>query len=99
MAKNASPAASAGKNQGSGSKPAQPTSAGPTTPTESIAGLEVVSTREGFRRAGLAWSKQPTFVALADLTPEQIDQIKSEPALEVREIDLAADAVVLRAGR
>jgi hypothetical protein len=85
--KNASPAAKAGKDQGASAKPATKTSAGPTTSTGSTPGLEVTSKMDGFRRAGIAWTKTPTFVALSDLTDEQVAQIKNEPELTVTEVD------------
>ena len=55
-------------------------------------GLRVVAARDGFRRAGRAWSKDATDVALANLTKDQIAQLKSEPLLAVSEVDIASDA-------
>jgi len=88
MPKNDTPAAKAGKGQGNANARAQRTSAGQTITPESTGGLEVTSTRDGFRRAGFAWSKKPTVVPCADLTQEQIDMLINEPALAVREVDL-----------
>ena len=48
-----------------------------------------VRTREGvatFRRAGFQFQRaEPTVIALADITPEQLLAIRSEPELEVAE--------------
>ena len=92
MAKNAQPAANAGTNQGDSPKTAAMTGAGPTTTTENTRGLEVISSRDGFRRAGFAWSKKPTIVPLDQLSEEQVQQLKDEPALTVREVDMPAPA-------
>ncbi len=45
--------------------------------------FEVTAKREGFRRAGRAWSKAPTRVEVADLTEAEQMAILSEPMLEV----------------
>ena len=50
-----------------------------TAPTH----LRIVSRVEGFRRAGRAWSTQPTVVALADLTEQQRCALQGEPRLAV----------------
>lgn len=42
--------------------------------------LQVVSKRDGFRRAGRAWSGTTT-VALGELTQEQYEQLSTEPML------------------
>lgn len=94
MAKNDQPAARAGSNQGGSPKNGKQTDAGQTTTQGSTRGLEVISTRDGFRRAGFAWSKEPTLVALDMLTDEQVDQLKNEPALTVRDVEIKADAAV-----
>jgi hypothetical protein len=51
-----------------------------------IPGLEVQSKQAGFRRAGRAWSTEPTFVALDDLTEEQFLALEAEPMLIVKRI-------------
>ena len=48
-----------------------------------IAGLSVQSKQAGFRRAGRAWTTEPTFVALAELTDEEITALEEEPLLIV----------------
>lgn len=45
--------------------------------------LIVTSSVDGFRRAGFAWSKEATEVAVADLTDEQLESLMSEPKLTV----------------
>lgn len=54
---------------------------------ESIAGLEVQSKQAGFRRAGRAWPSEATFVALAELTDEQIAALEAEPMLSVKRVE------------
>lgn len=53
-----------------------------------VIGLRITSRREGFRRAGRAWGKQPTEIALADLSDEEIAMLKAESMLAVEEITL-----------
>lgn len=53
-------------------------------------GLQVVSSSDGFRRAGFAFGREPRVLALADLTPEQVDAIKAEPMLAVVEVEIPA---------
>lgn len=45
--------------------------------------LIVVSTVDGFRRAGRAWPKEPTEVLVESLTVEQIEALMREPKLQV----------------
>lgn len=58
---------------------------------KSITGLEVTSIQPGFRRAGRAWSTSATFVPLAELTDEQIEMLKSEPILIVKQVEVTAE--------
>lgn len=53
-----------------------------------VIGLRITAKREGFRRAGRGWSKQPTDVPLADLSGEEITMLKAESMLTVEEITL-----------
>lgn len=55
-----------------------------------VPALSVQSAREGFRRAGRAWSKEATVVVLSELSEEQIDQIKNETVLTVTEVEIPA---------
>lgn len=52
--------------------------------------LSVQASREGFRRAGRAWGKEATIVPLNELTEDQIEQLKSDPALTVAEFELSS---------
>lgn len=55
-----------------------------------------VRTREGtalFRRAGYAFTRAPTELAIADLTPEQLAAIRDERELEVADAVLPAGHV------
>ena len=60
-----------------------------TDPTgfENLSGLRrrllVVSKREGFRRAGRAWSMTPTQVSVDEFIPEQLAQLHAEPMLHI----------------
>lgn len=57
------------------------------TKTVKVPALSVVSAREGFRRAGRAWSKEATVVRLSELSKEQIRQIKGESLLTVVNVE------------
>lgn len=57
----------------------------------STRGLEVISSQDGFWRADLKWSRNPTTVKLTDLTDFQIEQLKGEPLLTVTEVDVPLD--------
>lgn len=54
---------------------------------ESIVGLEVQSKQAGFRRAGRAWPSEATFIALDELTDEQIAALEAEPMLNVKRVE------------
>lgn len=58
--------------------------AGPATK-----GVRVQARNEkGIRRAGRHWGAAPEDVALSDLTPEQLEALREEPALLVTDIDM-----------
>jgi hypothetical protein len=48
-----------------------------------VTGVYVISRQEGFRRAGRAWSAQPTTVPVDELSEEQIEALVREPMLRV----------------
>lgn len=75
------------KKAGAGAPPAAA-----KTKTVKVPALSVASGREGFRRAGRAWSKEATVVRLSDLSKEQIKQIRGEALLAVTEIDIDEEA-------
>lgn len=54
--------------------------------------LQVVSKRDGFRRAGRAWHGTTT-VPLDELTLDQYEQITSEPMLVATLLEVPADQV------
>lgn len=54
----------------------------------SIPGLEVSSTRDGYRRAGFAWTKAPITITGFDLTETQFNQIIEDQELTVRFVDV-----------
>ena len=45
--------------------------------------LKVAATRDGWRRAGRAWTKEPQTVDASDFTSEQIEQLKADPNIIV----------------
>lgn len=45
--------------------------------------LRVTAFRDGFRRAGRAWSTTPTIVPRADLTDGQIEQLEADVGIDV----------------
>jgi len=53
--------------------------------------LQVISKRDGFRRAGREWHGSTT-VPLDDLTGEQIEQLEAEPMLVVLQVEMPAEA-------
>lgn len=54
-----------------------------------VRALRISAKREGFRRAGRAWSVSPTEVLLAELTENEIAMLKAEMImLTVEEINL-----------
>lgn len=54
--------------------------------------LQVISKRDGFRRAGRAWHGT-TIVPLDELTREQYEQITSEPLLVAQLLEVPVDQV------
>ena len=45
--------------------------------------LRITAQRDGFRRAGRTWSREPTIVPRRDLTDEQLEQLDRDPAIDV----------------
>lgn len=54
--------------------------------------LKIISSKQGFRRAGFVFGKEPVEIPLEDLTKEQITNLKNEPMLAVSEVSIKADA-------
>lgn len=67
-----------GPGNSAGSKPAGP----------STKGIEVVSKRENFFRAGIQFGHEHKRIALDTLTQDQLDEIRNERMLIVRDIDI-----------
>lgn len=80
-------APAAGSSASSGQSPAEDK---PPVPTKAPA-LKIVCARDGFRRAGIAFSKQPTIIKRSHLTKTQIEQLKAEPLLTVTEVEIDDD--------
>lgn len=51
-------------------------------------GLKVVPKREGWRRAGRAFTGEGETIAFEDLTVSQVEQLKGDSMLVVSEVDL-----------
>ena len=68
--------------------PPNPTDA--PTKAKSVKGLEVIARDTVFYRAGHEWAAEPRSVKLSDLTQEQIDELRNEPMLIVRDVDIPA---------
>lgn len=51
--------------------------------TPTVAALLVTAKKEGFRRAGRAWSRTETRVEIAELTDDQVEALFAEPMLDV----------------
>ena len=54
--------------------------------------LQVISKRDGFRRAGREWHGT-TIVPLSELTPEQYEQIDREPMLVAQLLEVPEEQV------
>jgi len=53
--------------------------------------LQIRALVDGFRRAGRAWSKQETVVAVEDFTPAQVEALLAEPHLVVLPMVIGMD--------
>lgn len=53
--------------------------------------LTVRALRDGFRRAGRAWSKEETTVPLAEFDQEQVAALEAEPLLVVKRVTVAEE--------
>jgi len=58
----------------------------PPTPTSRVVMHSIRALRDGFRRAGVAWSTQAQEVSADQFTPEEIDALCAEPLLVVEYI-------------
>lgn len=55
---------------------------------KSIRGLAVSSTRDGYRRAGREWTKEPITVPLSELSKEQRRLLEWDANIRVVEVDI-----------
>lgn len=46
-------------------------------------GINVAAARDGYRRAGRAWMRAPVFVAMDELSKEQIEQLLRDPQIRM----------------
>lgn len=56
-----------------------------------VKALSIVSSREGFRRAGIAFGRESTVIPLSELSKEQIKLLKEESALVVSEVEISVE--------
>lgn len=56
--------------------------------TRKVAGLRIAAKRDGFRRAGRAWSMTATDVPLSEFKRAQVEQLKNDPMLVVVECEV-----------
>lgn len=61
--------------------------AGPSTK-----GLQVIARPAQFRRAGFAFSAEPTVIPLSELSEDQLELLRNEPQLVCTEVDIPAEA-------
>ena len=54
----------------------------------STQGIVVVAKRAEFYRAGRRFGHEPVQIALSELTEEQLEVLKDEPMLVVRDVDI-----------
>lgn len=55
--------------------------------------LNIRSMTDGFRRCGMAFTREGQRFADDQFTPEELEQLKSEPMLEVRQVASDVDEV------
>lgn len=58
---------------------------------EATKGIEVIAKTEVFYRAGRQWGQNPTVVPLAELTEDELQELRDEPMLIVRDVDIKAE--------
>ncbi|MEX2450915.1 MAG: HI1506-related protein [Rhodospirillales bacterium] len=58
--------------------------------------LRITSKKNGFRRAGIAHPTKPAIHPIKRFTPDQIEQLKNEPMLDVSEVDVDPKSVPAR---
>lgn len=56
-------------------------------------GVEVIAKADVFYRAGRQWGQTPTVVPLDCLTEEQLQELRDEPLLIVREVEIKPEEV------
>lgn len=65
----------------------------PTPPApkgKTVPGIRVVASRDGFRRAGFAWSKTGTDMPVKGFSKAALAQLRDEPMLTVTDIEMPA---------
>ncbi|MDT3707475.1 MAG: hypothetical protein ROZ09_11655 [Thiobacillus sp.] len=79
----------AGAGQTQGEPEPEATELSSADKPDPVIGLRITSAREGFRRAGRAWSMQPTEIPLSELSDADVAALMSEAMLTVEEVVLA----------
>jgi hypothetical protein len=67
-----------------------PPAAPPKAAAKTVPGIRVVAKRDGFRRAGYAWSKAGTDMPLKGIPKDVLKQLRDEPVLTVTDIEFPA---------
>jgi hypothetical protein len=57
-----------------------------------VQAVEVAAHRDGYRRAGRAWSKEPEIVLLSDLTDDQKELLANDGNMRLRGLYVTVDA-------
>lgn len=52
--------------------------------------VRIRAARDGFRRAGRAWSREPVEVSLAELSAVQIALLEAEPLITIEPVEAPA---------
>lgn len=58
---------------------------------EATKAIEVIAKTEVFYRAGRQWGQNPTVVPLDELTEGELQELRDEPMLIVRDVDIKAE--------
>lgn len=63
----------------------------PPAKGKTVPGIRVSAKAEGFRRAGRAWTKQPTDVPVSEFSKDQLKALRAETMLTVADIEINAE--------
>lgn len=80
-------------NKAASTKPAaaKKTNTAKTTTAKKVKALKIVSSQEGFRRAGHSFGREAVTIPVSKLSKKQIDMLMDEPLLAVSETSVDAE--------